>query len=124
MIRFAYDESGAFCLDSTCFATGADLKYITAYLNTTLSINELLKNAPQTGTGDVITSVQALEPHLIPSTSKENKIIIENLMDLLLDAKLRLDTEQIHYCVIKIKEKFHDILSLTDDEVNYIENNS
>ena len=49
------------CLDSTCFATGENLNYVLVLLNSKLG-KLLLQNAPQTGTGDLLISVQALEP--------------------------------------------------------------
>ena len=65
ILRFCYDESGMFCLDSTCFATGDKLKFLTLLLNSPLG-RYLLKDSPKTGTGDLLISVQALEPLLIP----------------------------------------------------------
>jgi hypothetical protein len=52
-------------LDSTCFATGIHLKYLCCILNSNMG-HYLLKNAPKTGTGDLLISVQAVEPIQIP----------------------------------------------------------
>src|SRR5690606_4903195 len=65
ILRFSYDETGCFALDSTCFATGKYLKYLVCFLNSHLG-RYLLRDAPQTGTGDLLISVQAIEPLLIP----------------------------------------------------------
>lgn len=64
-LRFAYDENKMLGLDSTCIAVGEDIEFITAFLNTHVG-NYLLKDSPKTGTGDLIVSVQALEPARIP----------------------------------------------------------
>jgi adenine-specific DNA-methyltransferase len=81
VLRFAYDDSNALCLDSTCFATGDDVKYLTGVLNSTICIKELLDNSPKTGTGDVITSVQALEPIRVPKASENQRKEIADLVD-------------------------------------------
>lgn len=70
--------------------TGNNIKYICGYLNSKLSVKQLLENSPKTGTGDVIISVQALEPHRIPPMTPSNEPIvkqIEALVDKILAAK-------------------------------------
>ena len=71
-LRFCYDDTGILCLDSTCFATGTSIPYLVSILNTTMG-NYLLKDSPKTGTGDLIISVQALEPARIPLISDEDQ---------------------------------------------------
>ena len=71
-LRFCYDDTGILCLDSTCFATGTSIPYLVSILNTTMG-NYLLKDSPKTGTGDLIISVQALEPVRIPLISDEDQ---------------------------------------------------
>ncbi len=56
-LRFCFDESGTYSLDSTCIATGKHLKYLVGFLNSKLIENELNRYAPKTGTGDLILSV-------------------------------------------------------------------
>ena len=79
-IRFCYDANGYYCLDSTCFATGRGIKYLVAILNSSMG-NYLLREAPKTGTGDLIISVQALEPLRIPIISKNQQKSFENIID-------------------------------------------
>lgn len=86
-------------MDSTCFATGSDLKYILGYLNSSIGKKELLQNAPKTGTGDVITSVQALEPLLIPDGTMEFKKSIVTL---------------VNKCILSL-EKNSEITSIQDE---------
>ena len=64
-LRFCYDESGMLSLDSTCIAVGNQLKYLCCLLNSRMG-HYLLQDAPTTGTGDLLVSVQAIEPLLIP----------------------------------------------------------
>ena len=99
VLRFSYDETKTVCLDSTCFATGSDLKYILGYLNSSIGKKELLQNAPKTGTGDVITSVQALEPLLIPDGTMEFKKSIVTL---------------VNKCILSL-EKNSEITSIQDE---------
>ena len=65
ILRFCYDESGMLSLDSTCIAVGNHLKYLCCLLNSKMG-HYLLQDTPTTGTGDLLVSVQAVEPLLIP----------------------------------------------------------
>jgi hypothetical protein len=122
IIRFSYDESGVFCLDSTCFATGKDLKFLIGYLNSTISKWELLNNSPKTGTGDVITSVQALEPLLIPKADEKQK----NQIEMLVDECLGILNENSHADISKIEKEIDTLIfrlfNFNNDEVNYVSN--
>ena len=71
-LRFSFDDKGILCLDSTCFATGSSIPYLVAVLNTSMG-NYLLKDSPKTGTGDLIISVQALEPARVPLLKEEDQ---------------------------------------------------
>lgn len=68
ILRFSYDDTGCFGLDSTCFASGSQLAYLTCVLNSKIG-HYLLKDSPCTGTGDLLISVQAIEPLKIPMVS-------------------------------------------------------
>jgi len=56
ILRFCYDEKKHLVLDSTCFATGKNLKYLLGMLNSKFG-NYLLQDSPKTGTGDLLISV-------------------------------------------------------------------
>ena len=73
-------------LDSTCFAIGNGIKCIAAILNTTVG-NYLFKDSPKTGTGDLLVSVQAFEPILVPKLTDEVQHVIEILLDKITDAQ-------------------------------------
>ena len=65
ILRFSYDHKGCLGLDSTCFATGKHIEYLCCILNSLMG-HYLLKDSPKTGTGDLLVSVQAIEPVCIP----------------------------------------------------------
>ena len=69
ILRFSYDSKGCLGLDSTCFATGQHIEYLCCVLNSLMG-HYLLKDSPKTGTGDLLVSVQAIEPACIPYNSQ------------------------------------------------------
>ena len=109
IIRFAIDEHGVCPLDSVCFLTGNEnLKYIVGYLNSSFAIKQLLDNSPKTGTGDVIISVQALEPLLIPQCNNRMKEKIETLVD-----KINVETQH-QQIQNEIDLAFRQILNISE----------
>lgn len=84
ILRFSYSDKEIYCLDSTCIATGEKIKYLTALLNSKLINYQLHQTAPKTGMGDLIISVQALEPLQVYYPSKEEELIISNIVDYIL----------------------------------------
>lgn len=86
-LRFSYSDSEIYCLDSTCIATGEKIKYLTALLNSKLCNYQLFETAPKTGVGDLIISVQALEPLLVYYPTNNEQQQIENLLDDILKKK-------------------------------------
>lgn len=59
ILRFSHEEDDIMCLDSTCFATGRHTEYLCCFLNSKMG-HYMLKDAPTTGTGDLLVSVQAV----------------------------------------------------------------
>ena len=106
ILRFCYDEQKHIVLDSTCFATGKNLKFLMAVLNSKLG-NYLLQDSPKTGTGDLIISVQAIEPLKIPIPVIE----IEKQVEKMLQEK---DYEAIDKLV-------YEMYGLTEEEIKVIE---
>ncbi len=94
VIRFSYSSGVEFCLDSTVIMTGEKMKYLCVLLNSKLFIRELLKNSPKTGTGDVIISVQALEPLKLAIASEDAEKKFISLFDQI-DRKLS-NNQSIH----------------------------
>lgn len=86
-LRFSFYEDEIFTLDSTCIATGEKVKYLTCLLNSRLCNYQLLENAPKTGMGDLIISVQALEPLLVYYPNEKEEVIFNQLLDFILFQK-------------------------------------
>ena len=83
ILRFSYDEQGLFGLDSTCFVIGKEIAYICCLLNSSMG-HYLLNGAPRTGTGDLLISVQAVEPIKIPPISQDLNKTFQSLIHKLL----------------------------------------
>ena len=78
ILRFSYDDRGCLGLDSTCFAAGEHIEYLCCVLNSLMG-HYLLKDSPRTGTGDLLVSVQAIEPARIPYEAKYNDLLSDLL---------------------------------------------
>ena len=111
ILRFSYDSKGCLGLDSTCFATGQHIEYLCCMLNSLMG-HYLLKDSPKTGTGDLLVSVQAIEPACIPYNSQYD----ERLSSLL--------TTQITNSSNVIEKEINDIVftiySLSPIEREYV----
>ena len=113
ILRFSYDTKGCFALDSTCFATGKHIKFLVAVLNSKFG-NYLLQDSPKTGTGDLLISVQAVEPVKIPFPNNE----IENEFEKLVDEKMDKKNSDIEK---EINRRIYELYELTEEEINFIE---
>ena len=111
ILRFSYVEKSCLALDSTCFATGVQLKYLCCILNSPMG-HYLLKDSPKTGTGDLLISVQAITPLLIPFDNAYSKRLT-SLLDMQLD-EYNIASEK------EINEIVFDLYSLSPEERNYI----
>ena len=112
IIRFCHNENGAFGLDSTCFAAGNDIEYICCVLNSPMG-HYLLKDSPRTGTGDLLISVQAIEPLKIPRISKDQSLWFKSqLVNICHIVKEEQEDE--------INQKIFDLYDLSSEEREYI----
>ncbi len=109
ILRFSYDKEGHFGLDSTCFAIGEHLEFLVCLLNSPMG-HYLLRNAPKTGTGDLLISVQAVEPILAPKP--EDTSIYERY---LANGLFNEETER------EINKAIYELYDLTDEEISLIE---
>uniref|UniRef100_UPI002589F923 type IIG restriction enzyme/methyltransferase n=1 Tax=uncultured Chryseobacterium sp. TaxID=259322 RepID=UPI002589F923 len=115
IVRFSYDDSNAFALDSTCFATGDYIKYLVCFLNSQMA-KYMLKDSPKTGTGDLLISVQAIEPLRIPIPTKEINDRFEQIMDnLITKISNQKDIEN------QIDSIIYELLELNKEEIDFIE---
>lgn len=113
-----------YCLDSTCIATGKKVKFLTAVLNSRVAHYQLFDLAPKTGTGDLIVSVQALEPILVPPVTETNQDIvtqIENRVDKILDAKRTDPDSDTSDLENEIDTLVYGLYNLTEDEIAIVE---
>ena len=129
-LRFSYSDSEIYCLDSTCILTGEKVKYLTALLNSKLCNYQLFETAPRTGMGDLIISVQALEPLLVYyPTDKEQKKIETIVDEILKRKKSNQDTTALEREIDVLVYRLYDLtynevktidpsFSLSEDEYN------
>ena len=111
ILRFSYDNTGALSLDSTCFATGEHIEYLCCILNSKMG-HYLLKDSPKTGTGDLLVSVQAIEPVRVPY-NKDIEISLNNYLQSQVD-NYSEDIEK------KIDDLVYALYNLTEEEIDYI----
>ena len=103
ILRFSYDKLGMMALDSTCFATGKYIKFLVAVLNSKMG-HYLMKDAPQTGTGDLLISVQAIEPLKIPIPNLGTEELVEKIIDKILKRPNDLLEKQLDQIIYKLYE--------------------
>ena len=111
IIRFCYNENGTLGLDSTCFAAGKCIEYICCLLNSPMG-HYMLRNSPTTGTGDLLISVQAIEPIMVPRIDE--------------DKRLWFKSQLSNLCSVdegKISEIIFDLYGLSEEERCYIVSN-
>lgn len=119
ILRFSYDETGTMALDSTCFATGKHIKFLVAILNSKMG-HYLMKDAPQTGTGDLLISVQAIEPLKIPIPDTKMEKIFEKIIDKILpNIKHGLSYTHLEKELDLI---IYETYALNKEEISFIEN--
>ena len=114
IIRFSYDEKGVFGLDSTCFATGKHIPYLCCVLNSSMG-HYLLNGAPRTGTGDLLISVQAVEPVRVPIIDDSDEVFSDLVRRFVSAPSSELDEE--------IDKIIFGLYGLNPEEREYIINN-
>ena len=111
ILRFSYDDMGALGLDSTCFATGNHISYLCCVLNSIMG-HYLLKDSPKTGTGDLLVSVQAIEPICVPYIDN-----VVSILDDYLHQQIINYSEEIER---KINHTIFELYGLSSDEIEYV----
>ena len=114
ILRFGIDFEGCVTLDSTCFATGNNLKYLVGVLNSKLG-NYMLQDSPRTGTGDLLISVQAIEPIRIPIPNLEQSHIISEIVDKLAENESNIE------CNNQLNKAVYNIYSIDNELISFIE---
>ncbi|WP_197091708.1 TaqI-like C-terminal specificity domain-containing protein, partial [Sphingobacterium endophyticum] len=109
ILRFSYDNSRIMALDSTCFATGKYIKFLVAILNSKMG-EYLMKDSPKTGTGDLLISVQAIEPLKIPIPSVTIEDSVSKIIDSILSNNQNgADTHQLENEIDEIIYMLYDL---------------
>ena len=111
ILRFSFDNKGCLGLDSTCFATGVHIEYLCCVLNSLMG-HYLLKDSPKTGTGDLLVSVQAIEPASIPYC-----IQYEKQLSSLLDRQITNPSDTTE---MEINDIVFTMYALSPEERDYI----
>jgi len=115
ILRFCYNDNGTLGLDSTCFATGNNIEYICCVLNSSMG-HYLLKDSPKTGTGDLLISVQAIDPIRVPHISATLSDKFKSLLKEFCNTRSKeLDDE--------INKEILSLYKLNSEECEYIINN-
>lgn len=119
ILRFSFDDSGCLGLDSTCFATGNHIPYLCCVLNSTMG-HYLLKDAPKTGTGDLLISVQAIEPIKVPYNASFESKLTQLLFQIISEKEdnSSADTSSLEHEIDRIVFRLY---GLTYDEVRIID---
>ena len=119
-LRFSYSDSEIYSLDSTCIATGEKIKYLTGLLNSKLCYFQLFNSAPKTGMGDLIISVQALEPLLVhyPNAKFESQIV--KIVDKILSQKQKDPKADTTGLEAEIDRLVYELYGLSMEEVELI----
>ena len=120
-LRFSYSDKEIYCLDSTCIATGEKIKYLTALLNSKLCQYQLFEQAPRTGMGDLIISVQALEPIFVYYPTKNEEKIIETLVEKIIAKKTENPQADTSKEEKQIDVMVYHLYNLTYDEAKIID---
>jgi len=118
IIRFSFDDKGSFGLDSTCFIANDDAKFLCCILNSAVG-HFLLKNAPTTGTGDLIISVQAIGPVHVPQDV--DRTPFNNLVDELVNNRKNLSDIDIKNKENQIDQLVYDLYGLSANDIHIIE---
>jgi hypothetical protein len=88
-------------------------------MNSRISIKFLLENSPKTGTGDVITSVQAITPLRIPQISPKAQQPFIDLVNQILAKKAKGEDSTPEER--EIDQLVYKLYDLTAEEIQIVE---
>lgn len=115
ILRFSLGQY--YCLDSTCILSSEYNKYLLCVFNSKMG-HYLMKDSPKTGTGDLLVSVQAIEPLKIPQIQNQEPFIEKADKMLSLNKQLQ-ETKQKFLQELeleKIPKKLQNFETLEFDE--------
>jgi hypothetical protein len=96
LIRFAYDDTGSFGLNSTCIIVSKHAKFIAAYFNSLVG-NYLLSKSTKTGTGDLRIECQAVKPILVPKNAESLCLLTINKIIEKVNTNVPFDKEEAEF---------------------------
>ena len=114
--RFAYDNSGMFCLNSAFFMSGEALKYLCAILNSALVTWFVRNTALNSGMGTARWIRGPVERIPVPKLTTEEQRPFVRLVDKILEAKAadpEADTEPLEW---EIDRLVYDLYGLSNEE--------
>lgn len=120
ILRFAYDDGKCFVLDSTGYAVGEHVKFLTALFNSKMG-HYLLKESPRTGTGDLLISVQALAPIHVPNPPKVIEESVCEIVDRIIDLKRNGQGKSTSSEEAEIDRLIYKLYNLTSEEIAVVE---
>lgn len=120
VIKFTYDINNYFGLDSTCIMTGSDLRVVIAVINSQLGYH-MLQDSPRTGTGDLLLSVQAINPIKIPKITLKNQHTTNQLSTLVTKIQSVTDESEKSELSKQIDKLVYQLYDLNPEEIKMIE---
>lgn len=79
----------------------------------------MLQNSPKTGTGDLLISVQAIEPLLIPAIKKSEETKFNELFDQIFSH--HFETENTIEVENELNSMVYELYNLSKEEIKFIE---
>lgn len=119
--KFAYDNSGYYAEATTFLMTGEKLKYLLAILNS--QVSEWYFNQISTTTGMGTNRWKKYKIELLPIKipSKEFEESLENLVNLILQAKKGNPNSDTNALEAEIDQLVYQLYGLTDEEIRIVE---
>ena len=111
ILRFCLDDKKMLSLDSTCIMVGEHLEFLVCLFNSKLALY-LFQDAPLTGTGDSLISVQAVSPLKIPIPTPEQDKLFEILLK---------NRENIFKFEEQVNEELYKMFALSEEDIENIE---
>ena len=90
-------------------------------LNSKICNKELFRLSPKTGTGDLIISVQALNPLRVPMPSEEQENEICTLLDMIIEEKKQNPSADTTELENQIDQLVYQLYDLTEEEIAIVE---
>ena len=115
--RFAYDDNGMYCLDSSFMMTGKCIKYLCGVLNAKLIRWFLQQIAPTSGMGTFQWKKVYLETIPIPQIPAAKQRPFVRLVDSILQAKASDPSADITESEAEIDRLVYELYGLTQEEI-------